>query len=107
MKKILNLRMRELFSQHIVIYTIAEFLWYFAILMLGAFAIHVTVLPVINLPFAQAISSTFIIVICMRMSGGYPNKQFKDWLIEELFAKSLMFSLYSLGRFTIYSLWGI
>lgn len=106
-KEILNLNMRQLSSQHLIIYMISQFTWYFAILVLGALAIQMTVFPVVNLPFAQAISSTFIIIIGMKINTEYSNKLFKDWLIEELFAKSLMFALYALLEYIIHTFWGI
>lgn len=107
LKDMLNLSMNELSSKHIIVYMISKFTWYFAILILGALAIQMTVFPVVNLPFAQAISSTFIIIIGMKINTEYSNKLFKDWLIEELFAKSLMFALYALLEYIIHTFWGI
>lgn len=106
-KNILNLNMRQLSSQHLIIYMVSKFTWYFAILILGALAIQMTVFPVVDLPFAQALSSTFIIVIGMKMSTEYSNKLFKDWLVEELFAKSLMFALYTILEYVIHTIWGV
>lgn len=106
-KEIINLNMKELSSQHMMIYMISKFTWYFAILILGALAIQMTVFPIVNLPFAQAVSATFIIVIGMKINTEYSNKLFKDWLIEELFAKSLMFGLYALLEYVIHTIWGI
>lgn len=106
-KNILNLNMRQLSSQHLIIYMISQFTWYFAILVLGALAIQMTVFPVVDLPFAQAISSTFIIVIGMKINTEYSNTLFKDWLVGELFAKSLMFTIYVVLEYIIHTFWGI
>lgn len=106
-KNILNLNMRQLSSQHLIIYIISKFTWYFAILVLGAFAVKATVFPVIDLPFVQAISSTFIIVICMKINTEYSKTLFKDWLVGELFAKSLMFTIYIVLQYIIRTFWGV
>lgn len=106
-KNILNLNMRQLSSQHLIIYMISQFTWYFAVLVLGAFAVKATVFPIIDLPFVQAISSTFIIVICMKINTEYSKTLFKDWLVGELFAKSLMFTIYIVLEYIIHTFWGV